>query len=59
MTMKSDMSILAPSRQSFRPRPEAKPIDAWLAQSLGGRFDETLVENVPNELLALVSRFEM
>ena len=57
MVMETDMSALTRSRQSIRPRPEAKAIDAWLRQSLGDRFDETLVENVPNELLALVSRF--
>ncbi len=58
MTMQSDISNLARSQQGFRPRPEAKAIDAWLQRSLGERFDETLVEDVPNELLALVSRFE-
>jgi hypothetical protein len=51
------MSALAHSRQSLRSRPEAKAIDAWLRQSLGERFDETLVESVPHELQTLVSRF--
>ena len=52
--------MLAQMRTPARLRsgPEARAVEAWLRQSLTRRFDETLLEMVPEDLAALVSRFE-
>jgi hypothetical protein len=33
---------------------ETRAVEAWLRQSLGQRFDDTLYEPLPNDLLALL-----
>ncbi len=51
------MFAQARSRQNPRSGPETNALDTWLRQALGQRFDETLTENLPQELSALASRF--
>jgi hypothetical protein len=57
MTKETDMSAQLRNRQGLMPRPEAEALDAWVRLSLGQRFDATLAEKPPSELMALACRF--
>jgi hypothetical protein len=58
MTVETDMFGQERRSNCVRTGPEATAVDAWVRQSLGDRFDNTLAEALPGEMAALVAQFE-
>jgi len=54
MSSESDMAFQTQARCVSRAGTEAGAVEVWLRQGLSQRFDGTLSEPLPSELLALL-----